>query len=93
MIIFVFWTLATDTIGAHRFQVCAAAPSPSFVLHLCDRAKLMPPLQLSIFLAINVVFGVLGVNSGIFLTTSFQRAIGVGWLLLTMVDVRCASFC
>lgn len=62
MIVFVFYTLATDTIGTHRFQ-------------------------LSVFLAINVVFAVLGVNSGIFLSTSFQRAIGVGWLLLTIVDI------
>lgn len=57
-----FWTLATDSVGVHRFQ-------------------------LSIFLAIAVVFAVLGVNSGIFFATSFQRAIGAGWLLLSLVDI------
>ncbi|GAA6019219.1 hypothetical protein JCM11491_001421 [Sporobolomyces phaffii] len=43
--------------------------------------------QLSIFLAIAVVMAVIGVNSGIFNTTSFQLAVGAGWLLLAIVDI------
>lgn len=43
--------------------------------------------QLSIFLAIAVVMAVIGVNSGIFNTTSFQLAVGAGWLLLAVVDI------
>ncbi|GAA6063202.1 hypothetical protein JCM10212_000504, partial [Sporobolomyces blumeae] len=43
--------------------------------------------QLSIFLAIAVVMAVIGVNSGIFNTRSFQLAVGAGWLLLAVVDI------
>ncbi|GAA5884465.1 hypothetical protein JCM16303_005094 [Sporobolomyces ruberrimus] len=43
--------------------------------------------QLSIFLAIAVVMAVIGVNSGIFNTTSFQLAVGAGWLMLAIVDI------
>ncbi|GAA5941496.1 osmosensor SHO1 [Sporobolomyces koalae] len=43
--------------------------------------------QLSIFLAIAVVMAVIGVNSGIFNTTSFQLAVGSGWLMLAIVDI------
>lgn len=45
-------------------------------------------LQITNFLAIATVFAVLGVNSGIFNTTSFQIAIGAGWLVLAVVNVR-----
>lgn len=47
-------------------------------------------LQISVFLAIAVVFAVLGVNSGIFTSTSFQLAVGAGWLLLAVSNVRCS---
>ncbi|ORY82420.1 hypothetical protein BCR35DRAFT_303843 [Leucosporidium creatinivorum] len=43
--------------------------------------------QVSIFLAITVVFAVLGVNTGIFSDTTYQLAIGAGWLLLAIVDI------
>ncbi|SCZ93462.1 BZ3500_MvSof-1268-A1-R1_Chr6-3g08677 [Microbotryum saponariae] len=43
--------------------------------------------QLSTFLAIAIVFGVFGTNLGIFTATSFQRAIGAGWILLTMINI------
>ncbi|KAK4047572.1 Transmembrane osmosensor [Microbotryomycetes sp. JL201] len=43
--------------------------------------------QISVFLAITVVFAVFGVNSGIFADSSYQLAIGAGWILLAMVDI------
>lgn len=43
--------------------------------------------QISVFLAITVVFAVFGVNSGIFAESSYQLAIGAGWILLAMVDI------
>ncbi|GAA5885946.1 hypothetical protein JCM5296_007040 [Sporobolomyces johnsonii] len=43
--------------------------------------------QLSIFLAVALVMAVIGVNSGIFTDTSYQLAIGAGWLLLAIVDI------
>ncbi|GAA5884695.1 hypothetical protein JCM6882_005356 [Rhodosporidiobolus microsporus] len=58
----VFITLATDGVGANKFQ-------------------------LSIFLAVALVMAVIGVNSGIFNDTSFQLAIGAGWLILAVVDI------
>ncbi|KAK4701256.1 SHO1 osmosensor, partial [Phenoliferia sp. Uapishka_3] len=47
--------------------------------------------QLSIFLAIATVFSVLGTNSGIYNSTSFQLAMGAGWLILSFVNVRPVS--
>ncbi|GAA5855454.1 hypothetical protein JCM8547_007837 [Rhodosporidiobolus lusitaniae] len=58
----VFVTLATDGVGANRFQ-------------------------LSVFLAVALVMAVWGCNSGIFADTSYQLAIGAGWLLMAVVDV------
>ncbi|BGP14629.1 Transmembrane osmosensor [Rhodosporidiobolus nylandii] len=58
----VFVTLATDSVGANRFQ-------------------------LSVFLAVALVMAVIGTNSGIFQDTSFQLAIGAGWLLIAAVDI------
>ncbi|GAA6031680.1 hypothetical protein JCM8097_001930 [Rhodosporidiobolus ruineniae] len=58
----VFVTLATDSVGANRFQ-------------------------LSVFLAAALVLAAIGCNSGIFQDTSFQLAIGAGWLLLAIVDI------
>ncbi|BGP30663.1 Transmembrane osmosensor [Rhodotorula toruloides] len=58
----VFVTLATDNVGANRFQ-------------------------LSIFLAVALVMAVIGVNLGIFQDSSYQLAIGAGWLLVAMVDI------
>ncbi|GAA5967405.1 hypothetical protein JCM11641_000539 [Rhodosporidiobolus odoratus] len=55
-------TLATDSVGANRFQ-------------------------LSIFLAVALVLAAIGTNSGIFADTSFQLAIGAGWLMLAIVDI------
>lgn len=46
--------------------------------------------QISVFLAIATIFAVLGTNSGIFNSESFRAAIGAGWLLLAIVDVRFA---
>ncbi|GAA5953229.1 hypothetical protein JCM21900_004458 [Sporobolomyces salmonicolor] len=43
--------------------------------------------QLSIFLAVALVMAVIGVNSGIFTDTSYQLAMGAGWLLLAIVDI------
>ncbi|GAA5821346.1 hypothetical protein JCM11251_004581 [Rhodosporidiobolus azoricus] len=58
----VFITLATDGVGANKFQ-------------------------LSVFLAVALVMAVIGVNSGIFNDTSFQLAIGAGWLILAVIDI------
>lgn len=44
-------------------------------------------VQLVGLVCVSLVFGVLGVNSGIFAATSFQQAIGAGWLLISIVDV------
>ncbi|KAM0754826.1 hypothetical protein T439DRAFT_321877 [Meredithblackwellia eburnea MCA 4105] len=62
LIIGVFYTLATDSVAVHRFQ-------------------------LSLFLAIAVVFAVWGTNAGIYNETSFQLAMGAGWLILSVVDI------
>ena len=62
LILGVLYTLATDSIAMHRFQI-------------------------SVFGAISIVFAVDGVNSGLFVSTAALNAMGVGWLLLAIVDI------
>lgn len=58
----VFATLATDNVGANRFQ-------------------------LSVFLAVALVMATIGVNLGIFQNSSYQLAVGAGWLIIAIVDI------
>jgi len=62
LILGVLYTLATDSIAMHRFQI-------------------------SIFGAIAIVFAVQGVNQGLFVPVASLNAMGVGWLLLAIVDI------
>ena len=62
LILGVLYTLATDSIAMHRFQI-------------------------SVFGAIAIVFAVDGVNQGLFTDAASLNAMGVGWLLLAIVDI------
>jgi hypothetical protein len=44
--------------------------------------------QLAVVLAIAVVFAVIGVEQNIFTGVSARLAVGAGWLLIAIVDVR-----
>ncbi|KAK4048577.1 Transmembrane osmosensor [Microbotryomycetes sp. JL221] len=59
----------------------------SVVVTLAGDSVARNRFQISIFLAITVVFAVFGVNSGIFAESSYQLAIGAGWIMLAMVDI------
>ncbi|KAI5475032.1 SHO1 osmosensor [Pseudohyphozyma bogoriensis] len=43
--------------------------------------------QLSVFLAVALVFAVLGTNAGIFSSASYRLAMGAGYLILSVVDL------
>ena len=62
LILGVLYTLATDSIAMHRFQI-------------------------SVFGAIAIVFSVQGVNQGLFVSAPSLNAMGVGWLLLAVVNI------
>jgi SHO1 osmosensor len=62
LILGVLYTLATDSIAMHRFQI-------------------------SVFGAIAIVFAAEGVTQGLFVSTASLNAMGVGWLLLAVVDI------
>lgn len=62
LILGVLYTLASDSIAMHRFQI-------------------------SVFGAIAIVFSVNGVQAGIFANRGSLIAMGVGWLLLSMVNI------
>jgi SHO1 osmosensor len=62
LILGVLYTLATDSIAMHRFQI-------------------------SVFGAVAIVFAVQGVSQGLFVPTPSLNAMGVGWLLLAVVDI------
>jgi SHO1 osmosensor len=47
----------------------------------------MHRFQISVFGAIAVVFAVQGVNQGLFISVASLNAMGVGWLLLAIVDI------
>jgi SHO1 osmosensor len=58
----VFYTLASDSIAMHRFQIAT-------------------------FGAVALVFAVGGADRGLFSAAASELALGVGWLLLALVDV------
>ena len=62
LILGVLYTLATNSIAMHRFQI-------------------------SVFGAVAIVFAVQGVNQGLFVSAASLNAMGVGWLLLAVVDI------
>ena len=47
----------------------------------------MNRFQISVFGAVSIVFSVQGVNQGLFVPTPSLNAMGVGWLLLAVVDI------
>ena len=47
----------------------------------------MHRFQISVFGAIAIVFSVQGVNQGLFVSTPSLTAMGVGWLLLAVVNI------
>ena len=51
----------------------------------------MHRFQLAVFTAVALVFAVNGVNNNIYSDLGALIAVGVGWLLLAMVDVSTAS--
>lgn len=47
----------------------------------------MHRFQISVFGAVAIVFSVQGVNQGLFVPVASENAMGVGWLLLAVVDI------
>lgn len=86
MILGVGHTLASDAIAMHRFQVRDSCPTLS-PAHGIAVLTLFGP-QLSVFTAAAMVFAVIEVNQTIFSSESSLEAVGAGWLLLAVVDVR-----
>ena len=54
---------------------------------LATNSIAMNRFQISVFGAVAVVFSVQGVNAGIFVPVASLNAMGVGWLLLAVVDI------
>jgi SHO1 osmosensor len=64
----------------------------SFSLALCSDSLAIHRFQLAVVLAVAEVFAVYGAEF-IFSDRGSLIAVGVGWLLLAMVDVSAQDFC
>lgn len=76
-------TLASGELETYRFQVGGVFRHG--LRSWLDAGR--PFAQITAFLSIATVFAVIGTNMGIFGSSSYQTAIGAGWLLLSIVDV------
>lgn len=83
LILGILHTLASDAVGLHRFQVRSTVISPVDIADLLHK--------ISVFGAIAIVFSVFGVNEGIFSNAGSLDAMGAGWLVLAIVNVRTIS--